>query len=230
MRRCDREANRVLAGAEPFAQVERSRIAELAARSICRRIGRGRILFREGGECGGLHVVVTGRIRVYRASRDGRTQVLYTAEAGDVLGEASVFAGGRHPASAMAVEASRVLFVPAADVRRLFDADPVMARAVVADVGRRLGRLADLVDLLVLHEVPERVAAALVEYAEERGAMRDGGEFELPGTQGELAAELGTTRESVARALGMLRERRAIEQRGGRVRVLDIEALRETAA
>jgi CRP-like cAMP-binding protein len=70
----------------------------------------------------------------------------------------------------------------------------------------------------------------LIEYAERFG--REGAEaveFDLPRTQEELAAELATTRESVARALGRIRSAGAITQKGSRVRIVDMRLLESIA-
>jgi CRP-like cAMP-binding protein len=62
----------------------------------------------------------------------------------------------------------------------------------------------------------------LLEYAGgAEGGVAGTETFELPRTQEQLAAELATTRESVARALGRLRREGLIAQRGTRVRLLN---------
>ena len=78
-------------------------------------------------------------------------------------------------------------------------------------------------------DVPARVAMTMLEYAERSGPVRDGLEFELARTQEDLASELATTRESVARAMGRLRRAGTIEQRGARIRIVDLAALQSTA-
>jgi CRP-like cAMP-binding protein len=69
------------------------------------------------------------------------------------------------------------------------------------------------------------VAAALVDYAEQAGSFRDGAVFLLPRTQEELAAELATTRESVARTLARLRKAGVIVQDGPHIRMRDVARL-----
>ena len=59
--------------------------------------------------------------------------------------------------------------------------------------------------------------------------MKDGGEFNLPRTQSELAHELATSRESVARALGDLRRCRIISSEGRVVTILSARGLEEMA-
>jgi CRP/FNR family transcriptional regulator len=188
---------------------------------------RGSSLFREGEPCRGLYLVLEGSVRVYRANRNGQEQVLQTVAAGGSLGEISLFDGGAYLASARVVENAHLLFLPFGEVQALYRTHPEVARAVVEDMGRRLRGMVALVDRLSLQDVPTRVAAAVLAYAEQaEGTVRDGLIFELPRTQEELADELGTTRESVARALGRLRRAGTVRQRGARIEILDAARLR----
>ncbi len=86
-----------------------------------------------------------------------------------------------------------------------------------------------LVDKLSLKDVPARVATELLELAAAADQLRQGGEFPLDATQEELAAELGTTRESVSRALSALRRDEIVAVDDSRVRILDLDGLRGAA-
>src|SRR5690606_6117311 len=149
-------------------------------------------------------------------------QVLHTEGPGQPLAELPLFDGAPYPASARAQEDSRVLFLPRDAFQSLYRNHPEIADAVIRDLGRRLRRMVRMVEKVSLKDVPARVAATLLEYAEAADAVRDGGAFRVPRTQEELATELATTRESVARALARLRREGAIAQSGARVRVLDV--------
>ncbi len=213
-----------------FAGLGEAALAAVAQRTVARSVAAGTRLFREGEPCKGLYVVVSGRVAVYRASADGREQVLHTQEAGQPIAEVPLFDGGPYPASARAAEDSRLLFLPRDAFEWLYRHNPEIADAVIRDLGRRLRRMVRLVEKISLRDVPARVAATLLEYAEAAGALASGAEITLPRTQEQLAAELATSREGVARALATLRRQGVIEQKGARVRILDAQALRRAAA
>jgi CRP/FNR family transcriptional regulator len=82
-----------------------------------------------------------------------------------------------------------------------------------------------VLDKISLRSVPGRVAKTLLEQAEQRGGIRKGLTFTLDRTQSELAHELATSRESVARALGDMRRMGIISTRGREVTVLSVEEL-----
>ncbi len=227
--RCSHDPARVVARQPLFAALSAAECDGLVQRSVCRRVKRGAVLFREGTPCRGLYLVVEGAVRTYRANRTGQEQVFGVFGAGESLGEVSMFDEGPYLASARVVEDGRVLFLPLGEVQALYETHAGVAHAVVRELGARVRRLASLVDRLSLQDVPTRVASAVLTHAEAMGALRTGARYRLPRTQEELAAELGTTREGVARALRRLRAAGAIEQRGRMIEVRDVTMLRQLA-
>lgn len=227
--RCNHDPARVIARQPLFASLSDAECRALVERSVCRGVYRGETLFREGEPCRGLYLVLEGVVRTYRANRDGQEQVFGVFEGGDSLGEVSLFDGGPYLASARVTLDGRVLFLPFAEVHALYRTHPQVAQAVVQELGERVRTMAALVDRLALQDVPTRVAAAVLQYARESSALRSGATFRLPRTQEALAAELGTTREGVSRALRNLRAAGAIGQRGSRIEVLDPASLTRLA-
>jgi len=212
-----------------FAALGEEALLAVAHRTVVRTLPRGAQLFRKGEPCRGLHVVLEGRVKVYRASPDGQEQVLHMQGPGQPLAEVPLFDGGPYPASAEVLEESRLLFLAVEDFQWLYQHHPEIAGAVIRELGRRLRRMVGLVEKLSLNDVPTRVAQSLVEFAEAEGALGARSEFRLPRTQQELAAELGTSRESVARSLAKLRHDGVIAQNGARISVLDERRLRAAA-
>ncbi|HET7274840.1 MAG TPA: Crp/Fnr family transcriptional regulator [Longimicrobiaceae bacterium] len=222
-------ATAVLRNLPLFDALSDEALAAVAARTVEKRITRNTILFRKGDPCQGLYVVFDGIVRVYRANPDGQEQVLHTQGPGQPLAEVPLFDGGPYPASARALEDSRLLFLPLNDFQHLYRTHPEIADATIHELGRRLRRMVGLVEKISLKDVPARVAVTLLEYGERAGDPSAPGGFELPRTQEQLAAELATTRESVARALSNLRKTGVIEQSGARIRIIDLKRLQKEA-
>jgi len=214
----------ILGGLRLFRGLGPEALEQIAARCVVRKVPARRQLFRMGDPCEGLWVVVRGRVRVYRANRSGREQVLHDQGPGQPLAEVPLFDGGPCPAHARAEEDSELLFLPRGDFELLYRSEPAIADAVIRDLGRRLRGAVRLIEKISLRDVPSRVGLTLLEFAAVAGEDRIS-PFELPLTQTELAESLAATRESVARALRTLREEGLIEQEGARVRIPDPEAL-----
>lgn len=106
----------------------------------------------------------------------------------------------------------------------LYRDQPEIADAVIAELGRRLRRAVRLIERISLRDVSSRVGLALLDRATAAGAGAEE-PFRLDRTQAELAEELATTRESVARSLRTLRDEGLIVQDRRVVRIPDLEAL-----
>src|SRR5690606_33170268 len=99
-----------------FSQLREDALEAVARRTVIRNVSRGTLLFRGGVPCQGLYVVLEGSVRVYRSSAEGREQVLHVQGPGQPLAEVPLMDGGPYPASARALEDSRVLFLPRSEV------------------------------------------------------------------------------------------------------------------
>jgi CRP/FNR family transcriptional regulator, dissimilatory nitrate respiration regulator len=222
----------LVGGLRLFRELEPPALERIAARCVVRSVPERRLLFRMGDPCEGLWIVVRGRVRIYRASRDGKEQVLHDQGPGQSLAEVPLFDGGPCPANARAEVDSELLFLPRGDFEALYRSEPAIADAVIRDLGRRLRGAVRLIEKISLRDVPSRVGLTLLEFAAGAGGGAGAGAdadrsraFTLPVTQTALAESLAATRESVARALRTLREEGMIEQEGSRVRIPDPDAL-----
>jgi CRP/FNR family transcriptional regulator, cyclic AMP receptor protein len=212
-----------------FRALDDDALTAVAERMVVRTHPAGTVLFRRGEPCRGLFVVLSGRVRVYRSTRDGREQVLHTQGPGQPLAEVPLFDGGPYPANAVTDGATRLAFLGIGDFQWLYRHQPAIADAVIGELGRRLRRMVALVETISLKDVPARVAVTLLQYAEAAGSLAPGARFRLPRTHEEMARELATTRESVARAFSRLRREGAIGGAGAEVVLLDLARLEAAA-
>jgi CRP/FNR family transcriptional regulator len=197
----------------------------VAERTVRRRISAGTILFQRGEPCRGLYILLDGGVEIYRSTSSGREQVLHTERPVQSVAELPLFDGGEYPASARTTEQSTLLFLTQDDFQRLYIQHPEIATALIQNLGTRLRKMVRLIEKISLKDVPSRVAASLLDFAEASGPLADGMSFELPRTQTQLAHELATSRESVARALAALRKEGVIDQEGREITLLSVNRL-----
>ena len=218
-----------LKGISFFQDLSKDALDLFSERMVLRRVPAGTILFRKGEQARGVYVLLEGRVEIYRSTADGREQVLHSEAPVQSVAELPVFDGGPYPASGRTVEDSQLYFLSQDDFQRLYREHPEIADAIIRNLGQRLRGLVNVVEKVSLRSVPGRVAKALMEQAERSGSAKDGGSFVLSGTQSDLAHELATSRESVARALGDLRRGGIISSEGRRVKILSLKGLVELA-
>jgi CRP/FNR family transcriptional regulator, dissimilatory nitrate respiration regulator len=199
-------------------------ISEIA---VDRPVRAGEMIFSDGEPAAGLNIVSAGRVKIFKLSRNGKEQILHIMGPGEPFAEVPVFQGGNYPASAQAIEAGRVLFIPRAELLKAIRKNPALALGMLAVLSRRLREFAATIENLSLRGVPERLSAYLLHLSELAGGAD---EFELDIKKGLIANLLGTTGESLSRILGKMMQAGMIRVGGKKITILDRGALADVAA
>ncbi len=210
-----------------FNGLPAEQIGYLAQICLDQKYEKGRGLFSEGETAKGFYLVVSGKIKIYKLSLEGKEQILHIFGKGEILGEVPVFSGGTYPANAEAIESGRALFFARTSFLELIGREPAMAVNMLGILSRRLRRFTNLIEDLSLKEVPGRLAAHLI-YLGERSGSRQALELEI--TKAQLASLLGTIPETLSRILTKLALQGIISVEGRKIRVLDRKSLESLAA
>ena len=178
----------------------------------------GAAIYRPGDPARGWIVLESGRVRVSLTADTGREVTLYRIEAGKscVLTTSALLSGETMFAEAVAETDVRAQLLPAPAFERLVDESAAFRRLVLKNYA---GRVADLVAVMqdvLFHAVPQRLARLLI------GSARDG---LVTATHQALASELGTAREVVSRLLQRMEKEGAIVAERGAIRIRDALAL-----
>lgn len=214
-----------------LGRIGRSDLDALVRAGEKRSFAPGAVLFQRGdaGDC--LYAIVAGSVRVTVEGAAGDEVTVAVRGVGEVLGEMSLLDGEPRSATATAHGPVTAVRIEKAAFDRWLTAHPVAARAMLGDLARRLREATDQVAEIALLDTETRVALRLWRMyavaargeAPERGAR-------VRCNQGEMAAALGVTRESVNKHLGRLKARGIIEMEAGSVVLRDAAALRGMAA
>lgn len=162
-----------------FGDASAEALKLLASRAIERHLHQGEILFVGGETARGLYVAVSGALRAFRESEEGREQTIHVERAGATFAEVPVFDNGAYPSTVMAEEDSVVLFLAKEDVRRVLLQNPEAAVAALKVLAGRLRKVTSLLEQLSLQDVTQRLAAMLVDEASSRGNVEDGTSFSV---------------------------------------------------
>jgi CRP/FNR family transcriptional regulator len=211
-----------------FAGLNETELGFLVQRALARHFSAGELIFGEGEPCSGMYVVESGHVRIFKSSPGGREQVLSIDGPGSSIAELPVFDGGNYPASTIAVDDAILLFISKQDFHALCLAQPEVALKVLRVVGARLRRLVGIIEELSFTTVRHRLAALLLRMA--RSHQKDGVKevsITLPGSNQELASQIGTVRELVSRNLSRLQAEGLIRMEGRTVVLCDLKALEE---
>ncbi len=211
---------------DTFTGLNVSARARIVRNAVLRWCDAGETLWLTGDTPRGLYVIVEGSIRIIRGI-GGRQHVVHAEGPGATIGEVPLFDGGTYPATAVAAERTRCLFVPRDALLAAMGADPRLAWELLSQLGRRVRALVDQLYRTTLWTVRSRLAARLMARSVDAGGSHT---ITLGSPQSALAEELGTVREVLARELATLRRHGVIRSVGkGKLEILKPEALTRLA-
>jgi len=199
-----------------FAHLDPAAAAALERHVTVRDYAAGAVMVSQEEPADALFVLVSGRVRVVLYSESGREVILSTFKSpGDFFGEMSLLDDEPRSATAIAAEPSRLLVLRRSDFCAHIAAHPGTALRALTELARRLRRADELIGNLALLDVFGRLAWKLRELAASDGEETDDGVLirNRP-TQAELAAMIGSSRETVSRALSELARRGHVELTG----------------
>lgn len=203
---------------------------ELVARGRPRRWPAGASLLLEGERSMSVILVVSGRVKVFSLTENGEEVLLAVRGPDSVLGELAAIAGRAASASVAALEPVTAIVVP---VPAFLDFLGTHGRAATALLRLVTARLHDADRKRIeygAYDIGARVAWRLVELAERFGQqVEQGVRIDVALSQDELAGWVGGSREAVAKALRVLRERGYVITGRRTMTVLDLDGLRARA-
>jgi CRP/FNR family cyclic AMP-dependent transcriptional regulator len=189
-----------------------SLLAALAARGNSRSFRAQTILLNEGDAGGSLYIVLTGKLRVYASSPEGRDVVLSELGPGEYVGELSLD-GLPRSASVKSLEPTTCCVVPAAQLPGFLAEHPEFALHLSQKLTRMVRRLTEQVKSLALQDVYGRMVRLLMELSDPVGDERVVRE-KL--TQQDIADRVGSSREMVNRVMKDLTTGGYVAVRDGR--------------
>ncbi|KFI52119.1 Crp/Fnr family transcriptional regulator [Bifidobacterium biavatii] len=201
-----------------FAQVAPDQAEELLPYLMETTLDKGDFIFREGDTDCRLYVLESGKVKLTRTSTDNRVQLLSIHARGEVLGEIPVFdpTGGPRTASAVAMtDNTRVVWLERDALFGWLDKHPRVAINMLQVMAARMRSNNEHISDLVFMDVPARLAKTLLNLGSRFGEpMEDGLLVPHDLTQEEMAQLVGSSRETVNKALTDFSNRGWIARKG----------------
>jgi CRP-like cAMP-binding protein len=186
-------------------------------------LDRGETIALDGEPAKALYFVISGAVKVFKISVDGKEQILDIIRPGQSFNDVPIFDNGLTPVSAQAMSQVLLYELDKNAVDTIIHKYPIVASNVITVLAKRVRILVALVEDLSFRTVLGRVAKILLDNA------ADG---KSPGprlTQQEMAAMAGTAREVVGRSLKTMEEEGVIKMDRHRIVIKNRDSLREMA-
>jgi CRP/FNR family transcriptional regulator len=180
---------------------------------------RGKLVFRPGDPCVQFPLIASGSIRVQRVTESGREIVLYRVSANEtcILTIASLLATESYAAEAIAETDVVAYVLRAGPFKQLMNQSNAFRSLVFDGYSRRIMALMSKIEELVCTRVDVRLAERLLELMD--------ADRQITTTQQALAADLGTAREVIGRALNTFERSGWVSLSRGAIDVINANAL-----
>lgn len=183
---------------------------------------RGEVIAFEDDPCDAIGVVLSGSVHIQRIYPSGKVVVLETVREAESFGEALLFAdSGAYPATLIAHDDTRLVFISRADALEWMRRSPVFLSNVLRSLSNRILLLNRRIKGLSLGSVRQRVANYILEEAAKQKSTR----LTLAWSRDELASALGIPRPSLSRELAAMKTEGWIDFDRRTITVIDPPAL-----
>ena len=203
-----------------FSELPPETLADLARRVWQKQVEAGAVIVNQEEPGDQLFVIAEGKVKVVLYGETGREIILSILRTGDFFGEMSLLDRQPRSANVVAIEDSQLLGLDREAFQTHLAAHPTTALGILAEMSKRLRHADEVIGNLALLDVYARVARTIRDLAQKQGEPVDGGLLikERP-TQQEIAGLIGTSRETVSRALNDFTRRGLLEMSGKQILV-----------
>ncbi|OBG89505.1 Crp/Fnr family transcriptional regulator [Mycobacterium sp. NS-7484] len=222
--------NEVLARAGIFQGVSPDAVAALVRQLEPVTFRRGEVVFAEGEPGETLYIITAGKVKIGRKSADGRDSLITLMGPSDMFGELAIFDPGPRTSTVTALTEVKAVVMSRVVLRSWIADRPEIAEQLLRVLARRLRRTNDNLSDLIFTDVPGRVAKQLL-YLAQRFGSRDGTALRVDHelTQEEIAQLVGSSRETVNKALSDFAQRGWIRVQGRSILIDNAERLAKRA-
>ena len=205
-----------------FSGLSEDQIERIKEISYSKNYLKGEVIFNPSEKGDHFFILRKGKVKVFKTAK-GKEQIIKIFDKPALFGEAASFTGKNFPAWAEAIENSEILIIPRHRFLQLLKEDPEIGMKLLSVMAQRLIHLTNVIENLSLKNALSKVASYILRKYEELE------EKEIPFSTSMASMELGLTKETVSRMLGKLKELGIIEKSKSRIRIKNLEALKDIA-
>ncbi len=179
-------------------------------------VTKGEDIVFQADEGTDLYIVLKGKVKVSLSGRDGNELVLTTLKTGDFFGEMSLIDGMSRSANVVAENETYLGVLRRDKFKRTMEKEPVIALDLLTALVDRLRKADDMIETLAFLDVNERLIKFLIDSARGESDELQNGFFRTKKrTHLDLASNIGSSRESVSKAMKVLAAKEYVTEKDG---------------
>ena len=213
----------LLKTANYFSKLDEAALEDISRFIFEKKLPKGETVFWEGEEDGVLYFVISGLLKLFATSTEGREFIVRLVYGGDSANDDNLFHEDSSMLSAMTLSPVLLYGLHQVDLAKILSDRPQVSHQIAEVLATRQRYLVRLATELVFKNVTSRLARLLLEKEE----LARAGTTTPRITQQEMASMIGTVREIVSRSLKELEAMDAIRLEHNRIIIRNRERLRE---
>ena len=174
-----------------------------------------------------LFIIINGTVKLTRISEEGREYIFSFLGEGDFFGELSLLEDEIRSTNAVAVKESTIISFQRSDYVKIFRQFPQITLNLLREMTQRLRERDRMIKSMSLQNATGKVACTILRFADDAGDINMG-QVEIPRLppHRDIANMVGTSRETISRAINWLTEQGYLQKEGGRLIIKDYENFR----
>jgi CRP/FNR family cyclic AMP-dependent transcriptional regulator len=213
-----------------FCQLPPAALKDFDAIKSSATYPRGAILFMEKQDARGVFVLCEGGVKLSISSSDGKTLIMRVAKTGEILGLMAGMSGSPYEVTAETIRPCQVAFIRREDFQRFVAKHPEASQGVARQMTMQYQAACEQLRTVGLSaSAQEKLARLLLTWSAGIQQTKEGTRIKVPLTHEEIAEFIGTTRETVTRALSDFKVRHLIAIQGSTMMIPSRAALENFA-
>ena len=184
------------------------------------------IIYNEGLHPRGIYFIQKGKVKSYKSNEDGKEYIIGLHVEGDFFGYLALIENTVYSESAETIDDSEILFIPKEDFYSLLKNNNEVAARFIKMLSNNIAEIEDRILKLAYNSVRKRVAEALL-FVEKTYNTANLPNFTLAMSREDIAGIVGTSTETVIRALSDFKDEQIIDIKGRSISIKNIEKLRK---
>lgn len=190
-----------------FDGLNADELMEIVNIAHAKRFEKGTMIYSMGDINHALYVLYEGKIKITRTNSSGKEQVIRVLGPGEFLGEFALFSEMELNENAEVIETATVCVIQSDEFRKMVEKHPSISFKIFDVLSRRLEKAEQTIEDISLKSVNQRISEMLLKLFDEEDTVK------LPMNKGDIASQLGMSKESFSRKLTELENMGIIEQR-----------------
>jgi CRP-like cAMP-binding protein len=209
-----------------FADLSPAEMDALAAVMPMKTYAAAELLYSPHNPVETLFILKKGRVRIFRIAADGRALTTALITPGTIFGEMVLLGQHMYDNYAEALDEAIVCVMSRSHVQQHLLSDPRIATRITEILGQRLIEMERRLSDTVFKSVPQRIAGTLATLAGQQRRLGVGPRTaQVALTHEQLAALVGTSRETATKVLGELADRGLIRLARGKITIVDLAGI-----